>query len=1323
MGQELRDLIDTMFWLKASPEQRAIQVLQQEAGRASSAKPEFPEVPGIGFVKIGQDLKWYTDPSVYLTRQMGDSFYFRNALFPNDPTVYLAGDKTFRSFVQDARAAFTSGDGIDIVAGDIRVDGTVSRVGHIHDDRYYTETEMDAKLFTKDVKHRFPINADGTYNVVPSYSNANRQITLTPTGSSFDIWINGIKHTFTGAQVLPQHSNTSGKYFYYLNENGVFQVSTTPFELLKVAPVATVLWNSTKGEARWIHEFHTTEMSPLTHQRLHEKGSVIRTGGFAISGYTLDTTSQSAVNFGVAGGLLFDEDIQHTIPALADGGPYEIWYRTGANGDWTWDSVDAGANAIPYKYGATYFTVNQIVTGSWSQVEINSGEAASYGNIFVVITPNNGGVPIVCVQGQNIYTDLATATAESWDALDKGAFPFMEAFPIYRLTYKASVAYSGTTGRVQLAKITSVSAGGESGVSGATVHNSLSGRDASDAHPALAITDIAALANGSIVKKISTGLAAAGASDLPAHASRHHWDGADPLTGQSIAGLRTTSEPRFAFLYLQAASTITGVGFFNSSAVKMFEQRWDTANDRLAFFSCTDAGAARNNRLLIPRSDSLPVHALLGFKVTGTTTLDTSLNGMLKAAAGVVSVASAEDLPMHASRHHAGGTDQLSGQSISGLLPTSDPTFRNLSVNNLIPFSGIKMHHLKNYFDFLDNSNNVIVQILDSGVVVNLDLDVSGNFSVLGVGATGITKVVNGVMSLATGEDLPSHEHSVNDLNDAGSTGILVLKAETDQDARDVIDSPSNADLWTSRRISVKDPKYLALATPTDWSVAFNAARADAEAIVESFSDSHLNVVTQSIWIPAGIYPFTAPVDMGNCVQWEGAGSGCTELVCNFAGELFRTNIDNEYSNVHVRGIKFRSGRTGIPAVPYGNDCGLSVRGMLRNCVFSDLVFQGFYDSIICERSWTQRFDQCCSYNARHRHINNKRETGIVDIIGGRYDECDDYGIYMDSSEGELIMRSVVVQSGKKSAVKVVECPTVYLDNCFFESNCINSTTDYHIELTTVKTANTSAKVVNCAINDHDDISKRGLGIILVDNYNIFQYEERWSRNGALAVPKVGLGVESVEIQLGTAENTLQCVQQIIGEGKANHAMIRQVARPTRFYGQDMKSDGNFAPEVRGTLGVGGVNTFVAVGLYNGVPAVQGAGSPADLHVNPDRGHVRLGQNGAYIPEGTNQYFGQFRHVVSAALSDITPNPNVSWTQVNCTDGPHQIDLNETNFPTEYGNTKVFGKTDSTTNRLRIVHSGATINGQPYLDLTQPYQQVTLGSSDSGLYIISKFPA
>jgi len=1268
----------------------------------------------------------------YLTKAAADKFYFENSRFPNDQSTYLAGDNSFKNFAQSAQSAFTGGDGIDIVSGDIRVDSTVSRAGHIHDDRYYTEIETDALIETRVPKHRFPINDDGTYNVIPSYSNSTRRITLTPIGPTFDIWINGKKWTFTGAQSLPQHPNASGVHFYYLDENGSFQVSPYPFDLLKDAPVAIVMWNATKGEARWVKEFHTTRMSARTHENLHSSRGARPElkNGFAISGFTLNSDTSAAVSFGVSGGILWDEDIKHQVPALIDGGPYEIWYREGASGDWTWDDV----NTLPYKYGATYFTVNQLVAESWSQVQINSGGAATWGNLFVVATPNNGGVSIVCVQGQSIYTDAASATVESWDALDKGNLPFPEYYPLYRVTYKASVAYTDVTGRVRIEKITSVAQGGESGISGATVHNSLGGRDALDAHPALSITDIYNLSNGVLLKKTSTGLVAATAADLPAHASRHHWDGADPLVGQSIAGLRITSEPRFAFLYLQAASTISGIGFFNSSAVKMVEQRWDTSNDRMAFFSCNDNGSTRNNRFLIPRSDSQPVHALLGFKVTGTTTLDTSLTGLLKAASGIVSAASAADLPLHATRHHYNGLDPIQGQSLSGLLTSSDPTFRNLSVNLLYPYDGIGLKPTKNYFDIYDKDVEIIATVLDTGIVINRDLSVFGNVFVLGAAVNGITKVTNGILGIATGIDLPSHNHVIADISDSTAIGRSLVKSATQKNARDVIDSPSNYELRVRTRISVKDPQYAALATLTNWAPAFNAAAAAAAAIVQSFSDPHLNVVSESVFVPSGQYPCTEPILHRSCVQWEGAGSGCTEIINNFGGETFTSILGIEYSNVRMRGIKIRSGRD-LYGNPYGDDVALALRGFIRNCGFTDIVMQGFYDSVVTERSWTPEFYQCCAYNSRHRHFDFRRETGIIDIIGGRYDECEDYGIHFDSSEGELTMRNVIVQSGKRSAVKIKEAPTVYLENCFFESNCINSTDDYHIELTRpdaapavpdvspeIKNDNTSAKVINCAINNRGMAARDGLGFLYVKNFKVFQYEERWGRNYTLAAPKIGVGVESIEIQLSTAESLSTIVDDVIGPGKANHVMVRQVARPTRFYGQDMKSDGDFAPEVRGTLLAGGKDTGVASGLYNGSPAIQGFGSPAELLLNPDRGHVKLGQNGAYIPEGTNQFFGRLRHTVAATSTGFTPGEDIGWAQVDCSAEPHQVDLTDESFPIEYGNTIVIGKTDATANALRITHETALINGQPYLDLTLPRQQVTLGCSDGEIFIISKFP-
>ncbi|MBK8772394.1 MAG: hypothetical protein IPM06_18505 [Rhizobiales bacterium] len=361
--------------------------------------------------------------------------------------------------------------------------------------------------------------------------------------------------------------------------------------------------------------------------------------------------------------------------------------------------------------------------------------------------------------------------------MDKGAFPFPEYFPLYRVTYKASVAYTGVTGRVRIEKVTSVAQGGESGVSGATVHNSLSGRDAIDAHPALSITDIYNLTNGALLKKISTGVVAATAADLPAHASRHHYGGSDALTGQSIGGLRVSDKPTFAGLISKVTGTATDIDFYSLGGYRQMSFRWSDTSQQLELFSSNDTGVARANRMLIPRSSSSPVSILLGLTVTGTTTLDTSLSGMLKATAGVVSAASASDLPLHASRHHSGGSDPLAGQSIAGLLTNSVPTFAGLNLKvsgtaadlNYQSLAGVRQMSVRwsdasqqiEVFSSNDaggsRSNRMLIPRADaSPVQILLGLKITGT-TTLDTSLTGMLKATAGVVSVAGASDLPAH--------------------------------------------------------------------------------------------------------------------------------------------------------------------------------------------------------------------------------------------------------------------------------------------------------------------------------------------------------------------------------------------------------------------------------------------------------------------------------------------------------------------------------------------------------------------------------------
>ena len=70
--------------------------------------------------------------------------------------------------------------------------------------------KRDVALLKVDAEGLLPVDYAATSNVPQgtwvvangATTRTTRRITLTPTGASFDVWINGTKHTFTGAQAL-----------------------------------------------------------------------------------------------------------------------------------------------------------------------------------------------------------------------------------------------------------------------------------------------------------------------------------------------------------------------------------------------------------------------------------------------------------------------------------------------------------------------------------------------------------------------------------------------------------------------------------------------------------------------------------------------------------------------------------------------------------------------------------------------------------------------------------------------------------------------------------------------------------------------------------------------------------------------------------------------------------------------------------------------------------------------------------------------------------------------------------------------------------------
>lgn len=134
------------------------------------------------------------------------------------------------------------------------------------------------------------------------------------------------------------------------------------------------------------------------------------------------------------------------------------------------------------------------------------------------------------------------------------------------------------------------------------------------------------------IAKLTAGVVGtAVAADLPSHASLHEFGGADPLAGQNISGLRIADKPKFTALTIKETSAPIGELIFNTNADvrRMALMTGNNANGGgLAVNSYDDAGAFRDTRFYVPRSNTIPVEVTNGLTVlSGTTTTGVTNTG------------------------------------------------------------------------------------------------------------------------------------------------------------------------------------------------------------------------------------------------------------------------------------------------------------------------------------------------------------------------------------------------------------------------------------------------------------------------------------------------------------------------------------------------------------------------------------------------------------------------------------------------------------------------------------------------------------------------
>jgi hypothetical protein len=500
----------------------------------------------------------------------------------------------------------------------------------------------------------------------------------------------------------------------------------------------------------------------------------------------------------------------------------------------------------------------------------------------------------------------------------------------------------------------------------------------------------------------------------------------------------------------------------------------------------------------------------------------------------------------------------------------------------------------------------------------------------------------------------------------------------------------------------------------TNDTAAFVAAANYAATIVRAGTINN-DIVSAGVYIPAGVYKTTSSIPIKNCVQWFGDGSGATCILVSGSG-VNGFQVDDpapptgrDYSNIRFNGFTLESDGTAQD--------GFVISGLIRNCAAQDVVVKGFRDSWSFQETWTFRLEQCCSYNATRYHVNAGTNTGGLHIYGGRYDIAANYGIYMNSSSGELIMDDVAVQFGSNSAVRVDNARTVDLYKCFFEGNCIGNPATYYVDLRrTGSNALSSVVVSDCVMNNLADSNRNGLGVCYVENFRAFNYRERWTRNGVSAIPIVGADVEQVNATYNTATSRASLLTQI-GVGNADNAIIHQTARPIGIFGQDM-ADTSFSPTVRAALNVGFDSIGVAIGTHNSIGSVQAYGASSRLDLNPAAGDVYFGSTSqSYVSSGTNEYFGRYRETTQSTSSNITPNATTGFVAINLSGGNRTVTL--TNILGDFGRRMTIAKTDGGGNTLTVTPAaGETINGAANFTTSAAYGSVVLIGISGGWVIL-----
>lgn len=343
-----------------------------------------------------------------------------------------------------------------------------------------------------------------------SVNDSTRTINVSPTSTSWDYYYQGELHTVS-SNISLSIANTSGARFIRIDpsNNTLVEGGAVPNFITQVI-VAYLYWNS--SEQKFIivgDERHGSQRDTTWHQNQHlNVGTVWRSGGAPT--YTLNDDSNVTIGLSTPINIA-DEDLLHVITnsaspsadyeqTLYPTASMEVLYLDGTS----YNSFTTSSNF--WVAGTSLARYNPVVSGSGSLADATEGSYITYW----LIATNDIRNPVKMVMGRFLHTSVDDAYSEEFTEY---GLSFAEQVFMYQFVIRTSSAYTNNAAKIVIAgvrKILSKLATNASTVSAAE-HNLLTGRDAADAHPIDAVTNLqssldakqAVLVSGTNIKTIN----------------------------------------------------------------------------------------------------------------------------------------------------------------------------------------------------------------------------------------------------------------------------------------------------------------------------------------------------------------------------------------------------------------------------------------------------------------------------------------------------------------------------------------------------------------------------------------------------------------------------------------------------------------------------------------------------------------------------------------------------------------------------------------------------------------------------------------------------